>query len=315
MSVNRMKMDVLCLGEALIEFNQIPDDTNNTYRSGFGGDTSNTAIAVARQETSSGFLSKVGNDLFGRKLLELWKREGVDCTYVLQHPESPTGIYFVTHDENGHHFSYYRRGSAASQMTPEDVTVDVVSQAKVLHLSAITQAISDSSRETAIAAIHQARKRGVKISYDTNLRLKLWTLNQARDVINHVVPMCDVLLPSLDDVTSLTGLKEPKEIIDYYLKLGAKLVVLKQGEQGVLVADGNNECYISGHAVKAIDATGAGDSFDGAFLSEWLRSDDPFAAAEYANAAAALSTTNYGAVDSIPNRDDVTAFLGRTKRS
>ena len=200
-------------------------------------------------------------------------------------------------------------------MTPEDVTVDVVSQAKVLHLSAITQAISDSSRETAFAAIHQARKRGVKISYDTNLRLKLWTLNQARDVINHVVPMCDVLLPSLDDVTSLTGLQEPKEIIDYYLKLGAKLIVLKQGEQGVLVADGNNECYISGHAVKAIDATGAGDTFDGAFLSEWLRSDDPFAAAKYANAAAALSTTSYGAVDSIPNREDVAAFLGRTKHS
>ena len=305
-----MKLDVLCLGEALIEFNQIPDDTNNTYRSGFGGDTSNTAVAVARQETSSGFLSKVGNDPFGIKLLELWKREGVDCTYVLQHPEFPTGIYFVTHDENGHHFSYYRKGSAASQMTPEDVTADVVSQSKVLHLSAITQAISASSCETAFAAIHQAHKSGVKISYDTNLRLKLWPLNQARDVINQVVPMCDVLLPSLDDVTSLTGLQEPKKIIDYYLKLGAKLVVLKQGEQGVLVADGHNESCISGHAVKTIDATGAGDTFDGAFLSEWIRSNDPFKAAEYANAAAALSTTRYGAVNSIPNRTEVELFLG-----
>jgi 2-dehydro-3-deoxygluconokinase len=310
MSGNRMKLDVLCLGEALIEFNQIPDDTNNTYRSGFGGDTSNTAVAVARQETSSGFLSKVGNDPFGIKLLELWKREGVDCTYVLQHPEFPTGIYFVTHDENGHHFSYYRKGSAASQMTPEDVTADVVSQSKVLHLSAITQAISASSCETAFAAIHKARKSGVKISYDTNLRLKLWPLNQARDVINQVVPMCDVLLPSLDDVTSLTGLQEPKKIIDYYLKLGAKLVVLKQGEQGVLVADGHNESCISGHAVKTIDATGAGDTFDGAFLSEWIRSNDPFKAAEYANAAAALSTTRYGAVNSIPNRTEVELFLG-----
>ena len=305
-----MKLDVLCLGEALIEFNQVPDDTNNTYRSGFGGDTSNTAVAVARQESSSGFLSKVGNDPFGIKLLELWKREGVDCTYVLQHPEFPTGIYFVTHDENGHHFSYYRKGSAASQMTPEDVTADVVSQSKVLHLSAITQAISASSCETAFAAIHQARKSGVKISYDTNLRLKLWPLNQARDVINQVVPMCDVLLPSLDDVTSLTGLQEPKKIIDYYLKLGAKLVVLKQGEQGVLVADGHNESCISGHAVKTIDATGAGDTFDGAFLSEWIRSNDPFKAAEYANAAAALSTTRYGAVNSIPNRTEVELFLG-----
>jgi len=88
------------------------------------------------------------------------------------------------------------------------------------------------------------------------------------------------------------------------------LVVLKQGSLGVLVSDGKDNLHIPGHIVKAIDATGAGDTFDGAFLSEWLRRDDPFAAAEYANAAAALSTTNYGAVDSIPNRDEVAAFLG-----
>ena len=195
-------------------------------------------------------------------------------------------------------------------MTPLDVPNDDLAQTRILHLSAITQAISGSSCETAFAAIHQARKHGVKVSYDTNLRLKLWSLDSARDVINRTVPLCEVLLPSLEDVTSLTGLLDPEAITDYYLELGAKLVVLKQGSLGVRVSDGKDNRHISGHTVKAIDATGAGDTFDGAFLSEWLRSDDPFAAAEYANAAAALSTTNYGAVDSIPNRDDVAAFLG-----
>ena len=305
-----MKLDVLCLGEPLLEFNQIKEGNKKTYSSGYGGDTSNTAISIARQGMSVGFISKVGKDQFGWELLELWKREKVDYSHVSIHPEAPTGIYFVTHDADGHHFTYYRSGSAACQMTPLDLPKDDLSQTRILHLSAITQAISVSSCETAFAAIFQARKNGVKVSYDTNLRLKLWSLDRARDVINRTVPMCDVIMPSLEEATSLTGLVDPEEITDYFFELGAKLVVLKQGSHGALVSDGKENLNIPGHKVKAIDATGAGDTFDGAFLSEWIRKDDPFSAAEYANAAAALSTTNYGAVDSIPNRDEVKEFLG-----
>ena len=305
-----MILDVLCLGEPLLEFNQIKEGNKKTYSSGYGGDTSNTAISIARQGMSVGFISKVGKDQFGWELLELWKREKVDYSHVSIHPEAPTGIYFVTHDADGHHFTYYRSGSAACQMTPLDLPKDDLSQTRILHLSAITQAISVSSCETAFAAIFQARKNGVKVSYDTNLRLKLWALDRARDVINRTVPMCDVIMPSLEEATSLTGLVDPEEITDYFFELGAKLVVLKQGSHGARVSDGKENLNIPGHKVKAIDATGAGDTFDGAFLSEWIRKDDPFSAAEYANAAAALSTTNYGAVDSIPNRDEVKEFLG-----
>jgi len=305
-----MILDVLCLGEPLLEFNQIKEGNKKTYSSGYGGDTSNTAISIARQGMSVGFISKVGKDQFGWELLELWKREKVDYSHVSIHPEAPTGIYFVTHDADGHHFTYYRSGSAACQMTPLDLPKDDLSQTRILHLSAITQAISVSSCETAFAAIFQARKNGVKVSYDTNLRLKLWSLDRARDVINRTVPMCDVILPSLEEATSLTGLVYPEEITDYFFELGAKLVVLKQGSHGARVSDGKENLNIPGHKVKTIDATGAGDTFDGAFLSEWIRRDDPFSAAEYANAAAALSTTNYGAVDSIPNRDEVKEFLG-----
>ena len=305
-----MRLDVLCLGEPLLEFNQIKEGNKKNYISGYGGDTSNTAISIARQGMSVGLISKVGKDKFGSDLFELWKREKVDSSHVSIHPEAPTGIYFVTHDADGHHFTYYRSGSAACQMTTFDLPKEDLSQTRILHLSAITQAISVSSCETAFAAIFQARKNGVKVSYDTNLRLKLWSLDRARDVINRTVPMCDVIMPSLEEATSLTGLVDPEEITDYFFELGAKLVVLKQGSHGALVSDGKENLNIPGHKVKAIDATGAGDTFDGAFLSEWIRKDDPFSAAEYANAAAALSTTNYGAVDSIPNRDEVKEFLG-----
>ena len=233
-----MILDVLCLGEPLLEFNQIKEGNKKTYSSGYGGDTSNTAISIARQGMSVGFISKVGKDQFGWELLELWKREKVDYSHVSIHPEAPTGIYFVTHDADGHHFTYYRSGSAACQMTPLDLPKDDLSQTRILHLSAITQAISVSSCETAFAAIFQARKNGVIVSYDTNLRLKLWSLDRARDVINRTVPMCDVIMPSLEEATLLTGLVDPEEITDYFFELGAKLVVLKQGSHGALVSDG-----------------------------------------------------------------------------
>ena len=280
------------------------------YHHGFGGDTSNTAISVARQGMVAGFVCKIGKDNFGKALIDLWKRENVDYSHVTIHPEAPTGIYFISHDSDGHHFNYYRSNSAASKITPSDLPYKYLAGTKILHLSAITQAISKSSCETATAAIVQAKRNGVKVAYDTNLRLKLWSIEHARDVINSTVPKCDVILPSFEDANTLTGLMTPDEIINYYLDIGAKLIVLKLGRLGVLITDGNDNISIPGHNVNAIDATGAGDIFDGVFLSEWLRRGDPFVAAEFANAAAALSTKSFGAVDSIPSHDEVIKFLG-----
>ena len=131
----------------------------------------------------------------------------------------------------------------------------------------------------------------MKVSYDTNLRLRLWDLDVARKVIDATIARCDIALPSLDDSQQLTGLQEPDAIADYYLKLGAPLVALKMGAEGC--ADRHARASASASprtSVEAVDATGAGDTFDGAFLTRLLAGDDPETAARYANVAAALST-------------------------
>ena len=110
----------------------------------------------------------------------LWKAEGVDASRVTRHPTAPTGVSFVTHSAAGHKFDYLRKNSAASLMTPETLAADYIAGARFFHLSAIGQAISDSARQTCDAAIAAARKAGVKVSYDTNLRLRLWDLDVAR---------------------------------------------------------------------------------------------------------------------------------------
>ena len=114
---------------------------------------------------------------------------------------------------------------------------------------------------------------------------------------------------SLEDSILLTGLKEPTAIVDYYLKNGAKLVALKLGAEGVLLGTEEGFQRIHGETVETADATGAGDIFDGAFLSEWQKNRNPLESARYANAAAALSTIGFGAVEPIPYRLAVEKFI------
>ncbi len=304
--------DILCMGEPMLEFNRQPGATDGQrlYLEGHGGDTSNAAIAAARSGASVGYITAIGEDEPGRSFMDLWAREGVDTATVKHDRQAPTGLYFVTHDAQGHHFSFHRTGSAASRYTVEDVPEDAIRRARILHLSGISQAISTSACDACFRAIEIARSAGVRVSYDTNLRLRLWPAARAAAVMHAAIAMADIALPSLEDATALTGLTDPRAVVDFYLKL-APLVVLKLGAAGCLVATYDMRWRIEGHTVAAVDATGAGDTFAGAFLARILTGDQPLEAARYANAAAALATTGYGAVAPIPRREQVLALLAR----
>jgi len=303
------RFDLVALGEPLFEFNQTRGEGAD-YAPGFGGDTSNCAVAAARLGARSAYVTRVGDDAFGRQFLDLWRREGVDASGVSIDTDAPTGVYFVAHGAKGHEFSYRRAGSAASRMRPADLPLSVICAASVLHVSGISQAISDSACDACFAAIDAARAAGVKISYDTNLRLKLWPLPRARAIIRASLAQVSWALPSLDDAQLLFEEEDPEAILDACHAAGAPLVVLRCGAAGCVVSDGRRRERIAGHRVQAVDATGAGDCFDGAFAVRMVAGDDPVAAARYANAAAALATTGFGAVAPLPRHTDVVALLG-----
>src|SRR5262245_31528245 len=170
---NRTQADapeILALGEAMVEFNQAQPGEPN-WLQGFGGDTSNFCIAAARQGASAGFVSAVGRDRFGELLLELWRSEQVDTSCVRVDESAPTGVYFVSHGPAGHQFDYLRAGSAASRYAPHALPLDAIAAAKFVHLSGISLAISVTACDAAFAAIAHARMHGVRVSFDTNLRL------------------------------------------------------------------------------------------------------------------------------------------------
>ncbi|MGG5808192.1 sugar kinase [Falsiroseomonas sp. CW058] len=304
--------EILCMGEPMLEFNQQPPgaDGRRLYLEGHGGDTSNAAIAAARSGADVAMLTSVGQDAAGDSFRALWQMEGVDTSLLRQDPDAPTGIYFVTHDDRGHHFTFYRKGSAASRYRPADVPEEAVRAANVLHLSGITLGISDTSCDAAFHAIEVARDAKVTVSVDTNLRLRLWPLRRASACIHTAVGMADIVFPSIEDARALTGLEKPDDILDFYLRL-CPLVLLKLGRDGLMVANREGRGLIPGHAVQAVDATGAGDTLAGAFLARAVAGDGTWDAARYANAAAALSTRGYGAVAPIPTAAEVKAFLAQ----
>ena len=150
-------IDIVAIGEALVEFNQTGEGSGRTYLQGFGGDTSNALIAAVRQGATGSYFTRLGDDEFGRMCLQLWRDEGVDAREVLIDATAATGIYFVRHGKEGHTFSYLRAGSAASLVQPSDVPAQLIERARFLHVSGISQAISASATDTVFHAIRVAK--------------------------------------------------------------------------------------------------------------------------------------------------------------
>ncbi len=153
---------------------------------------------------------------------------------------------------------------------------------------------------------------GGKVSFDSNLRLKLWPLDRARAVIRATIALADVFLPSIEDLQQLSGHADADEILDWCFAAGARIVVLKLGKDGALYGTAKERHRVAGHQINAVDATGAGDCFGGALLARLAAGETLASAVGYANAAAALTTLDFGAVAPIPRAPEVTAFLQST---
>jgi 2-dehydro-3-deoxygluconokinase len=306
-----MKPEIVSIGEPLIEFgalDEAPLSEVKQFKRGYGGDTSNFVIAVSRLGGKAGYLTRLGDDEFAESFLKLWAEEGVDTRHIAKDSAAYTGMYFIARMGPKHDFTYLRQNSAASRMTPEFLPADYIRQARLLHVSGISQCISTSACDTVFSAIAIAKEAKAKISYDPNLRLKLWPIHRAKAIIHQTISMADIVLPSIEDARALNGKKSAEEIVRLYLALGPEVVVLKLGAEGSLLATREKtEAGLRLHTrkfepykVDSKDMTGAGDTFDGAFVVGYLAGWPLERCMRFANAAAALTTTELGAVAPIP---------------
>jgi 2-dehydro-3-deoxygluconokinase len=298
-NAGRWRFDVVSLGEPMYEFSQIPGKARE-YLQGFGGDTTNCAIAAARQGARVAYVSRIGDDEFGRQFLQLWAREGIDASSVAIDASAYTAVYFVSHTVRGHTFSYLRKNSAASRLSRDELPADMLRSTRFFYSSGITQAISPGACDAVFAAIEIARDAGAQIVFDANIRPALWPVERAREIITKTIPLTDYFLISLEDAEILTGSVDPDAIFDWCNDAGANVVILKLGAQGAISSEQRVRRTYRGYVVTAVDATGAGDCFAGALMARLSMDDKLHTAINYANAAAALTCMGFGAVDPLP---------------
>lgn len=299
-------MDVVTFGETMVLFTPVttgPLRFATQFTKTIGGAESNVAIGLARLGHQVSWISRLGEDEFGLYVRNFIRGEGVDTSGVTVDSQHPTAVFFKERQiMQETKVYYYRRGSAASFMTPEDLDENLIAQAKVLHLTGITPALSASCRETVEHAIRLAKKYEVKIVFDPNIRLKLWSKQEARTVLNGIASQCDIVMPGLEEGEILTGEATPEGIAEKLLQQGAKLVVIKLGERGAFYAsaDGLQE-YVPGFPVaQVVDPIGAGDGFAAGFISGFLRGWSWREAVSLGNRVGAYAVTVTGDVEGYP---------------
>jgi 2-dehydro-3-deoxygluconokinase len=284
-----------------------------TFRRFVAGAESNLAIGLSRLGHAAGWFSRVGDDEFGRALVFRIRGEGVDTSHVISDASAPTGLVIRERREVGPiEQVYYRRGSAASRLSPADLDPGYLGSARFLHLTGITPALSDSCRQTVFEAAKMARAAGVKVVLDPNYRSKLWAPPEFRDVVRALGSQCDILLPGMDEALLLSGQSDPELAARELHGLGPDLVVIKLGAAGALALAANGHVTRSPavHVERIVDPVGAGDAFAAGLLSGMLRGWTLAESLALANRCGALAMISPGDMEALPRWEEVASEAG-----
>jgi 2-dehydro-3-deoxygluconokinase len=251
------------------------DDTNKLLFD-VGGAEANISIALQRLGVRARFISRVGDDPFGRRIRLVLEQEGVDTSALITDADAPTGIFFREWlPDFARRVYYYRKGSAASRMAPEHLSRALFEGARIVHLTGITPALSATCAAAVTRAVELAEEVGALISFDPNYRPRLWSPEQARATLLPIMRRAHFLLMGHEDAQAVFGVSDEDAILDAAVALGARAVVLKRAERGAIGIAGGERIEAPAHPAKqAIDPIGAGDGFDAGFLAGQLRGYD-----------------------------------------
>lgn len=311
-------VDVVTIGETMIVMDPVGNTSlkyENNFKKRIAGAESNFAIGLAHLGIKAGWISKLGNDSFGDYIEFLIRGEGVDVSQVKRDKIHPTGLMVKEKNQLGEtNVFYYRSNSAARHMTKKIVSEDYISQAKYLHLTGITAAISLSCRELIYKVIELAHNNGVKVVFDPNLRFKLWDKKEMKNIILDIIHKVDIVLPGISEARFLLEEGESKDIIKNFLNMGVELVVLKMGSQGAIAATNKNIIAVPAYRIdKVVDTVGAGDGFAAGFIAGQVQGLSLETSLKMANAVGAYVVSTKGDIEGLPSKEQLEIFLGEKK--
>jgi 2-dehydro-3-deoxygluconokinase len=276
---------------------------------GIAGSESNVAIGLRRLGHSVAWAGRVGADPIGRLIMRELRAEGVDVSLATIDPDAPTGFMLkVRRTTATSEVIYSRRGSAGSRLNRAELDTGLIAAARVLHVTGITMALSDSARDCVLAAVEVARAHGVRVSLDINHRRALWTDDAARSALLDVASRCDFIFASDHEAALLVGALSPTDLTRALAGLGPQHAIVKRGELGY-VASIDGQLH-SGNAltVPVADPVGAGDAFVAGYLASWLEGATPADSLRTANCAGAFVVAVNGDWEGFPTHAELAAF-------
>jgi 2-dehydro-3-deoxygluconokinase len=263
------------LGEAMLELRAANSSEGVGWQLGYGGDTLNTAVHLARQGVTTAFMTALGDDPFSHDLKQKWQAEGIDVSLVLTDPARNPGLYAITTDDSGERSFTYWRGESAARglfgLADIDAAVDTARTADLLGFSLISLAIlPEEGREACLKLAQSVRSNGGKVAFDGNYRPRLWAnAEEARHWRDRAIACADMGLPTLEDETALSGEGDAEAVYSHWRGLGCQETIVKLGAAGARSPDG---VIIPPPQILApVDTSGAGDAFNGGYLSARLQ--------------------------------------------
>lgn len=321
-------VNVICMGELLVEFVSTTDNISLAQSPGFikapGGAPANVAVALQRLGLSAGFVGKVGDDPFGAFLRESLAQTGVDVTHLYTDPHARTTAVYVAVWSDGHKdLCFYRNPGADMLISESDITTRIFDGARCFHYGSISL-IDQPSSAAQHKALDLARAHGLMITYDPNYRPTLWPdAHTARTIIQDGFRYCHLAKVSAEEWETATGTPDLEPGIACVMSKGVELLVISRGEQGALVTNGDYRIELPAYPIEVVETTGAGDGFMAAMITKLLplreklgslaKIDQPTMreALRFANAVGALTCTRRGAIPALPTRDEVERFMQR----
>lgn len=303
-------LDVVTLGEAMAMF--VAAQTGDlaeveTFTKRIAGAELNVAIGLARLGMNVGWVSRVGNDSFGRFTLQQLKKEGINYRQVTVDGHYPTGfqVKSKTTDGTDPSVEYFRKGSAASHLSVADFNPEYFGSARHLHLSGVAAALSSESLALCHHAAREMRALGKTISFDPNLRPVLWPSREVMiEQLNQLAFAADWVLPELKEGQILTGQSTPEGIADFYLERGVQAVIIKTGPDGAWfkTAAGDKAAVAAVKVDNVVDTVGAGDGFAVGTLSALLEGKTLIQAVQRGNKIGSLAIQAIGDSEGLPTR-------------
>ncbi len=312
-------MDVITIGDGMIAMCPIqkgPIIFSNTFERKVGGAEFNVAIGCSRLGLKAGWISRLGNDDFGKHILKTARGECIDISEVKLVDGYQTSVYFreVLSDGASRSF-YYREKSPTSTMKLEDLNEEYFKSAKILHITGVFPSISNNNQNIILEAVKLAKKLNLMVSFDPNIRLKMWTKEEMRGFIEKVLPSVDILLIGDEEVEILLKDSNIEKAIETFHSYGIGKVIVKKGAKGAIGSDGKNIYEVSAIKPKAvIDTVGAGDGFAAGFLTALLKGETLENCISFANAVGSLVVGVEGDNEGLPYYEDVLVHLGQSKK-